>query len=40
MKRTIPTEKLLIGILLEQEAGGKDADLCRKNGMFKDTFQP
>ena len=38
MKRTIRTEEQIIGILQEQEAGAKCADLCRKHGMSEGTF--
>ena len=38
MKRTLRTEKQIIGILQEHEAGAKCADLCRKHGMSEGTF--
>ena len=31
-------EEQIIGILLEQEAGGKTADVCRKHGVSGATF--
>ncbi len=38
MKRSRYTEEQIIGILREQEAGAKCADLCRKHGMFEGIF--
>jgi len=38
MKRTRFTEEQIIGILREQEAGGKTADVCRKHGISQTTF--
>ena len=38
MKRSRYTEEQIIGILREQEAGAKCADLCRKHGMSEGTF--
>jgi len=38
MKRSKFTEEQIIGILREQEAGAKCADLCRKHGMSGATF--
>ena len=38
MKRTRFTEEQIIGMLKEQEAGAKCADLCRKHGMSEGTF--
>ena len=32
------TEEQIIGILREQEAGSKTADLCRKHGISEATF--
>ena len=32
------TEEQIIGILREQEAGAKTADVCRKHGISKATF--
>ena len=38
MKRARFTEEQIIGILREQEAGAKAADLCRKHGMSEATL--
>lgn len=38
MKRSRFTEDQIIGILREQEAGAKAADLCRKHGMSEATL--
>ncbi len=38
MKRSRFTEEQIIGILKEQEAGAKTADVCRKHGISNATF--
>jgi putative transposase len=38
MKRSRFTDEQIIGILREQEAGGKTADVCRKHGISQTTF--
>ena len=38
MKRSRFTEEQIIGILEEQEAGSKTADVCRKHGISDATF--
>jgi len=38
MKRSRFTEEQIIGILKEQEAGMKTADVCRKHGISQATF--
>lgn len=38
MKRSKFTEDQIIGILWEQEAGAKTAELCRRHGISSATF--
>jgi putative transposase len=38
MKGSRFTEERIIGILREQEAGAKAADVCRKHGISQTTF--
>jgi len=38
MERSRFTEEQIIGILQEQEAGMKTADVCRKHGISEATF--
>jgi putative transposase len=38
MKRNRFNEEQIIGILQEQEAGSKTADLCRRHGIAETTF--
>lgn len=38
MKRSKFTEEQIIGVLREQEAGAKTAELCRRHGISSATF--
>jgi putative transposase len=38
MKKQRFTQEQIIGVLREQEAGAKTADLCRKHGISEATF--
>ena len=38
MKRSRFTEEQIVGILKEQEAGQKTAEVCRKHGISEGTF--
>jgi putative transposase len=38
MKRSKFTEEQIIGILREQDAGAKTADICRRRGISSATF--
>ncbi|OCJ54073.1 transposase [Agrobacterium tumefaciens] len=38
MKKQRFTEEQIIGVLREQQAGAKPADLCRKHGISEATF--
>lgn len=38
MKRSRFSEEQIIGILKEQEAGARTADVCRKHGVSEATF--
>ncbi len=38
MKRSRFTEEQIVGVLKEQEAGQRTADVCRKHGISEGTF--
>ena len=38
MKRSRFTEEQIVGVLKEQEAGARTAELCRKHGISQATF--
>ena len=38
MKRSRFTEEQVVGVLKEQEAGQRTADVCRKHGISEGTF--